>query len=256
MAGDLVKSAARALEILELFSIERRRLTLTQICHLLPWPKSSIAVLLKSLEAQGHLSFRPTDLSYFPTLRVTSLGDWIPPVLMGAEALPLLEELRNRTGETVTLTLASGTGMRVLKALPGTFPISLQLDGNTVFPMFGTAVGTAWLSALDEKALDDMFRRVARAGTLDKSQLLDTRRMVAEAQRLGHASAFDMVVPDAGAIAIPIRLSEGGELAVLAVAGLSGRIRLREAAIVQALHQVAGHRRALPASERGAARAA
>lgn len=248
MAEGLVKSAARALEILELFATERRRLSLTQIGALVPWPKSSLAVLLKSLEAQGYLAFRPTDMSYFPTLRVTALGDWIAPVLIGAAALPMLEALRDRTGETVTLTVASGTGMRVLKALPGTFPISLQLDEETVFPLFGTAVGSAWLAALPAKARDDLFRRAARDGHAAPERLEAARAMVADARARGYAAAFDMVVPDAGALALPLTLAGGDEVGVLAVAGLSARIRAREPALAEALRAAAGDAAVLPAA--------
>lgn len=222
----LVKSAARAFEIMEVFADERRRLTLTQLGAALDYPKSSLNVLLKSLAAQGYLSFRPTDLSYFPTLRLSALGEWLPDALFDADALPLLMALRDATGETVTLTAPSGDRMRCLRVVLGTHLIALQLDRTTTFPLAGTAVGTAYLATLKEPKLASVLRRCG----VGRDAQSDHRAMIAEAQSTGYATGYDKVTPDAGAVAMAI--GGFGETLVVAVAGLSHRIKAQEAQIV------------------------
>jgi DNA-binding IclR family transcriptional regulator len=239
MAENLVKSAARAIEILELFATERRRLTLAQLGGLLDYPKSSLSVLLKSLLAQGYLSYLPTDLTYFPTFKVASLGDWIPSVIFGDELMPMLQDLRDITNETVTLTTPAGQQMRCLRVLLGTHRIALQLDEGTSFPILGSAVGTAYLADLPAESRKAFFTRAARAGTSPGS-IAEAERLVSETAAAGFARVYDRVTEDAGAIAMALPRTAFGDSLVVAVAGLSNRILQSESAIVDTMRKRIG----------------
>jgi DNA-binding IclR family transcriptional regulator len=234
MAETLVKSAARAIEILEVFANERRRLTLAQLGSLLDYPKSSLSVLLKSLLTQGYLSFLPTDLSYFPTLKVAALGDWIPSIVFGEELMPMLQDLRDATNETVTLTTPAGQRMRCLRVLLGTHRIALQLDEGTSFPIIGSAVGTAYLAALPE-ADCKLFLTRARAAKNGPSaaEIDEAEALIKEARAAGFAKVYDGVTEDAGAIALALPSPALGDPLVVAVAGLSNRIFQSEEKIVR-----------------------
>lgn len=237
MASDLVKSAARAFEIVEVFATERRRMTATEIGDILGYPKSSMNVLLKSLVAQGYLSCHPQDITYFPTLRLTQLGDWIPAALFGSDALVnTLEGLRDRTNETVTLTMATGMTMRVLRVLLGKHPIALQLSEGYVFPIVGTAVGSAYLSSLGPDALEAFLKRYAdQAPRTARPDLAGVRARVEAARTAGYVAAYDAVLDDTGAIAVPLVSADLAETLVVAVAGLGARIKRHEAGIVREL---------------------
>jgi len=77
-ARNVVKSVARVLEVLELFTRQREPMSGIQICRSLDYPKSSANAILKSLVELGYLALNPDNLKYFPSFRVTYLGDWIP----------------------------------------------------------------------------------------------------------------------------------------------------------------------------------
>lgn len=234
MAQDLVKSAARALDILEVFAARQAPLTATELGAALGYPKSSMSVLLKSLVTQGYLSLNGSDQGYFPTFKVARLGDWIAGALLGSEALlPLLERLRDATGETVTLTTASDLQMRCLHALIGTHPIALQVEEGVTFPMIGTAIGTAWLSAQEDGTVRERLKRWQKLGGARKAPLDETGAAIAEVRARGYATAYDAVLPDTGAIAMPLRTAGVGETLVIAVAGLNDRIHRAEAKIVR-----------------------
>jgi DNA-binding IclR family transcriptional regulator len=237
--SDTVKSAARALELLEIFALKRQRMSAANIGAILDYPKSSLNVLLKSLVSQGYLSFSPVDLMYFPTSKVTHLGDWLPAMNLGSEEiLSELQRLRDRTGETITVTQPAGSRMRVLQALVGTAPIALQLDDKTTFAIAGTAVGQAFLSTLDVATLR---RTVARlAAERGRSDVLDVEAEIAAVARikeLGYAAGYERVMPDVGAIAMPLTISGEAESLVLTVAGLSHRIRSEEARLIEELRE-------------------
>src|ERR1700761_5581715 len=64
-----VKSATRALEIIELFAIHRQPLTVTEI--------SSASVLLHSLSSAGFITRDRKTRKYIPSARSVFLGNWI-----------------------------------------------------------------------------------------------------------------------------------------------------------------------------------
>jgi DNA-binding IclR family transcriptional regulator len=239
MTADLVKSAARALEILEVFADRRERLSSTQIGAILGYPKSSLSVLLKSLVAQGYLSNGDGDQDYFPTLKLARLGDWLPTALLGSETLlPTLEKLRDMTGETVTLTTAIDLQMRCMHALIGTHPISLQIAEGTTFPILDTAIGTMYLATQPEATAKRLFDAWVAHGHGSKKSWPALLERIGRARDEGHVTAYDAVLPDTGAIAMPIRAGMGDEVLMVAVAGLSRRIAQRENEIIRAMRKM------------------
>jgi DNA-binding IclR family transcriptional regulator len=242
MTVDLVKSAARALEILEIFAAERKPMTATQLGQMLGYPKSSMSGLIKSLVAQGYLSVGGREQEYFPTLKLARLGDWIPSALLGSEdVLPLLRQLRNETGETVTLTVASDLHMRCLHAIIGTHPISLQVEEGISFPMVGTAIGTMYLATRNDAEIEAMFDRWIKLHPGQPVPGFATiRTAIAEARQTGFARAFDAVLPDTGAIAMPLWPQNASEPFVVAVAGLNSRIQDQQDRIRTIMERIVG----------------
>lgn len=220
--SDLIKSAARALDVLELFARRRQPLSAGELGLALGYPRSSLNVLLKSLVTQGYLAHDLAAATYFPTLRVTMLGDWLPNTRLIALAEPAIAQLRDATRETVTLTALSGTTMRVMKALIGPEPIALQLSEGMELPVIGSAIGAAALALLPPEQADRVVNRAAR-GEL----AANARRAVEDGRLNGFAIAYNAVVSDTGAIARGLRTGRS-EVFVLAVAGLASRIRRDE----------------------------
>jgi DNA-binding IclR family transcriptional regulator len=239
MSQDLVKSAARALEILEVFASERKRMNSAQLGAALGYPKSSLSVLLRSLVAQGYLSNGGGDQDYFPTLKLARLGEWIPAALLGSETLlPMLAQLRDTTGETVTLTMAADLHMHCLHALIGTHPIALQVEEGVTFPMIGTAIGTMYLATQGDAAIRRVFDRWATHGAGRSSKgFAELKAKVDDVRRLGHATAYDAVLSDTGAIAMPLKAGEDDTVLIVAVAGLSHRIQAKEASILRQMQK-------------------
>jgi DNA-binding IclR family transcriptional regulator len=239
MTQDLVKSAARAMEILELFAVERRRLNSAFLATRLGYPKSSLSVLLKSLVAQGYLAMGGDDQDYFPTMKLARLGEWVPAALLGSQALiPLLEQLRDRTSETVTLTIASDFQMRVVHTLVGTHPIAFQVEDGVSFPMVGSAIGSMYLATQTETAVKARLAAWAKLHPDKLGMLPEVETAIAHARTDGAIAVYDSVVPDAGAIAVPIRRHSDGEVMVVALAGLNHRIRAREPELISVMHDI------------------
>ncbi|HSN71880.1 MAG TPA: IclR family transcriptional regulator C-terminal domain-containing protein [Steroidobacteraceae bacterium] len=236
--GGVVKSAGRVLEVFELFRELRRPLTATDIGRALRYPKSSTNALLKSLVALGYLSFSRPSLTYFPTLRLTGLADWVPSALFGSEDTQnLLEELHEATGETITLSMHNELSMQFLRAIPGTFPISLRIVEGYMVPVFGTAVGGAYLATRPDDEILALIDR-ANARTRRRGAKLDPDAVLKEIATIrdrGYSLAYDRVVEDTGAVAVALPAALEGRTLVVAIAGLGDRIKRNERNIIRLL---------------------
>jgi DNA-binding IclR family transcriptional regulator len=245
--GGVVKSAGRVMEVLELFAAERTPLVASEIARRLDWPKSSTNVLLRSLVSMGYLMVDVETIEYFPTPRITGLGDWIPDALRaGDDAIRCLEELHDRTGETVTLSIQNAFDMQFVVVLPGTFPISLTMREGFTASIFTTAVGTALLT----EETDDTVRRLAQRANHrrrnDGGRRVDVGKLLAEvraARERGYAVGYERVFPDTGALGMAVRSRTGGRTLVVGVGGLAARIRRNEAQIVDAMRKCFGKTR-------------
>jgi DNA-binding IclR family transcriptional regulator len=238
---NVVKSVGRVLEVLELFAQRREPMSGIQICRALNYPKSSANAILKSLVKLGYLALNTDNLKYFPSLRVTYLGDWLPGQLLGTiETTKPLESLHEATSETVTLSMQNGFHMQFIRVLPGTFPISLRASEGFMAPIFGTAVGAAYLSTISDQAILSLYERAVNRGEL-KGQIVSLEAVmedVVAARKDGCARGYDRILPDTGAIAAPLKTQAHDQHLVVGVGGLSARIRRSEDTIVENLKRV------------------
>lgn len=240
MDNSVVKSVGRVLGVLELFKDRRTPMTATDICNQLQLPKSSANALLKSLVTLGYLSLNSPGKYYYPTLAVTHLGDWLPGKLFGsAETLNVLEDVHAETQETVTLSMPNGLSMQFVTVLPSTFPISLNLHEGFLTPLFGSGVGTAQLSTRTDEEIARLVKQANRRvmGSKQKVDIAQVMVDVEEARNRGYAESYDHVSSDSGAIAMPIPRGEIDRNLVIAVGGLSARIRDRQDLIIRAMRR-------------------
>jgi DNA-binding IclR family transcriptional regulator len=177
-------------------------------------------------------------MHYFPSLRVTSLGAWIPAALYGiGDAASMLQEVHDVTSETVTLSTRAGQSMRFIRVLPGSHFIALKMDEGTVAPLFGTSVGAAFLATrppAEVKRLAEAARAMAR--TRAARQSIDgTLQSLAQVRRAGYSITYASLFPDTGAVSMALPSTSDGNVLVMGVGGLSERIRRNERAIVRAM---------------------
>ena len=115
MANPQVKSATRAIEILEYFKLAQQPRSMSQIASDLGYPQSSTTVMLKTLVNLGYLNFDRSTRDYFPTPKLTTLGDWIPRVMFGSgQMIDALNDLHSATERTINPTGDWNTGRIVV----------------------------------------------------------------------------------------------------------------------------------------------
>ena len=235
-ASGPVKSAQRVIDIFELYARSKVPATLSAVASALAMPKSSCLALLKTLELNGYLYEVRPQIGYYPTRR------WLDRAQVIAAHDPLIEtirpamdDLRDRTGETVILGKPAGGRVMYIEVVESAETLRYTAVAGQFKPLHGTASGKAILAAMAEE------ERAAAIAGLVLAPL--TPRTLTDPAALAHDIAQGIArgwqisrgenVADATAIASAMRL--GGAVYVLVVAGPTPRIDARIAAIGDAL---------------------
>ena len=101
-----IKSAQRALEVLEYFSDARPTATVMDIARSMGYPQSSTSELLNCLVSLGYLNRDRDQRTYRPTARVAVIGSSVQPELFRkGRLLAILDHLAEETGGIVSDSL-------------------------------------------------------------------------------------------------------------------------------------------------------
>lgn len=231
-----IKSAARVFEVLELFERMREPLTSIRVGRHLNYPASSALALLKSLVALGYLSFDRIDRTYFPTIRVTLLGQWVEHAVHtgGGSLVAMVEALIRETGESVSVSCQNDLDMQFIHIAQGPQHITVNLTPGTLAPLFKSTIG---LTALTTRSNAEITRLAERhnktrdtgTGKIDGKKILAT---VEGIRSRGWFAGYDMYIDGVGAISWVLPTTDGRRSMVLGISGPSERLKRNEASIV------------------------
>ena len=151
-----VKSAERALRVLELFQREQQPQTLHQVATQLHMPVPSTLAILRTLVGMGYLILDVRRKTYFPALRLASLGDWVSAQFFeNSPVLRVAERLREETSEQVLVTMQNDLHVHYVRVLQGT---GAKECGTQL--VVNSASGLALLGTMADQSIDRICRRI------------------------------------------------------------------------------------------------
>lgn len=161
----MVSSVAKALKILDCFTLRQPELSLARLSAMLNMPKSTLLNQLRTLEDAALLIRSPDGQSYSLGYKLMELGyktySSIPII---SNAIPVMENLMLATGKFVYLTShLNGKVFYMDYVCPSHRNISYSVSGKTI-PMHCTACGKAMLSHMS----DDTVQRIISMHGLEK----------------------------------------------------------------------------------------
>ena len=230
-----VKSAKRTLQVFELFDQTRRGMTLTEVADELAIPTSSTQELLRSLAALGYLNFDRRSRVYTPTLRVAVLGEWIEQSLFGqGHYKAMMQELRDKTGETVGIGCESDLDVQILQIWSGTYPLTLNMKAGDRISLCTSAMGRAVLSQRPKAYVDRLLRRhnsIAEheSERVSQSEMDDALAFV---RKNGFAVSRTVTPHGLGSIGMLMPNTQSDKHIVLGVSGPAERINQHQDRIV------------------------
>lgn len=235
----VVKSAERTLAILEAFQTWKRPATAREVARELGMPRSSTNALLASMVTLGYLWFEAENSSYFPTLKVGLLGDWLIGSVRRDQTLAKIsQEISVRTGETVSTAVRAGFDMQFITIVPSTFPVALNIPEGTLAPVFESAVGMAWMAAQTPDEIDSLIKAHNRRVIGAKIDAQKVFKRIENVVTNGAAVAYGKVLPDTGAIGLAYPKPIQGQSIVIGVGGPEDRIRRSETQIISLIRRL------------------
>jgi len=255
MRRSAVKSAARTLQVLELFSERRCPLKLHDIHVALNYPQSSTTNLLKSMVMLGYLNYSRVTRMYLPTNRVALLGNWLPSFLYGQSDLQdLMEDLLRKTDETVALATQNDLYIQYVRIAAPLHGFKIPPPEGTMRLMTNSSAGAALLSQMSDAQVDKICRYInyyeLDPGRVDPNEIL---RQVRSVRQLGYCFAPYRPTPATASVAFPLGEQLHGVPIAIGVGGLTERIVQRKTQLIDVcLEAIAGFKRRLHVSERAA----
>lgn len=249
---DPVKTAARTLDVFEVFAAAKGPLTLTELAGRLDSPLSSCHALVRTLQLRGYVYVLDERKRVYPTKRLLMVAQQIAqndPVL--ERIGPVLAALQLSTEETVILGKRQGNCVTYLEVVESRQTIRYAADPGDVKPLHSSAIGKAMLGVLPDAELAKLVRKlplpaVTPSTIKDAAGLL---RDIALSRERGFFVTRGENVPDV--MAISICRTVGEEPYGVAVAGPIGRLESRSDAVVAALRAAGDALQRIDAELRG-----
>ena len=231
-----VKTAERLLDLIELFALERRPLSLGNIAGHLGMPNSSTHALVNTLLGRGYLYQTSKRLGYFPTRKLKQMSDAIANAAPLLDAFgPRLAALRDASGETVLLTKRQGDSVINLDVYESRQSVRFSPRVGERKPLHSTASGKAILGTMPAEELARTLGRLKfdrhTEYTITERAKLATE--VARGKKRGWYRIVGENILDLMSVAAP--LSIAGETYAITIGGPIQRVKPRMAAHAERL---------------------
>lgn len=230
---DVLKTVARALQVVELLGAQRRALSLTQIARHLQVNPSTAHHLLSTLRTRGYVE-QDASSAYRLSLRLLLIGSGAPAVGdLRNVAEPVLRRLASRSGETASLVVRDQFQGVCLEQVQSPRLVAVTGYVGQRFPLHCTATGKALLAWLPPQEV----RRIVSAAGLRHltprtiTEPTQLQRELARVRRTGVAYDRGERTADVRCAAAPIVNHTGEVIAAVSLSGPAHRLselRLRE----------------------------
>jgi len=234
-----VKSAFRALELLELLTREGRSLSFSECQTALEYPKASLHGLLRTMVAARWITLDHATKKYALGVRVWEAGIAYTKMLpLETLAQPAMEEVRDATSETVQLALLDGFDALYVAKVDGQHLLRLDSCVGMRLKAHATGVGKILLSAVPIERLliwldsNELERYTPNTITSPAKFMRELETI----RRVGYATDNEERTLGAACVAIGIRNHLGAIVAAMSVSAPA--VRFGKAEQANALEQL------------------
>lgn len=201
-----VKSAARVLDLLELFSGIEGELGVSEVSRRFSIPKSSAQGLLMTLALRGYLERRGSSYAMPKSLQN---GQWIsgPHARLARFAQPLMERMAKESEESAFLgVLTDGFEIQYIAKACSANELRYDASLEHLRPAYSTSIGLVILAHIGEDVVKSFFasvrlRRITEKTTTDRTAL---NALILRARRQGHAELRDMNIAGVSGVSAPV----------------------------------------------------
>ena len=151
----IIGSVQRAMDILDLFDWRTQELGITDIARALDLPKSTIAGLIFTLEQNDYLNQNTVTRKYRLGFKLAErAGVFLDQFDLRRVALPILEELRDSSNESVNLAIRDDQYVTYIERMLGDNMLGMRSEIGKRELIHSTALGKAMLAQLPSDELN------------------------------------------------------------------------------------------------------
>ena len=216
----MIQTIHRVAQILNLFSINKSHLGITEISKQLNLHKGTVQGLVQALQHEGYLSKNEETHKYKLGIKIYELGIIFAGSLeINNKGVDSAHQLAKETEKLVRLAVLDGySALVTLDVYPRMVPFFSRQVGPRV-PLYCTAMGRALLAFSKKEDIQayikqETFVQYTQNTKTKKKDLLDNLDLI---RRKGYAVNIGENVPGRAAIAAPIFNREGKPIAALSL---------------------------------------
>jgi len=218
-----VRAVERAIDVLECFVPGKPWMSVLEIQRKVPLSRPTLYRLLQTLIAKGLVRAEGDPQRFALDYGIGRLAHtWITGIDVIALAQPILEELRNATGETTALFLRRGELRQCVAELVSPHVLALSRGLGETDHLWRGASGKAVLAFLDQNEVADVARTLPK--TINRATLAAD---LARARKDGYFVSRGEVFVGAIAIAAPYFDHTGSVVGSVGVFGPEARLDQR-----------------------------
>ena len=226
------RSLERALQILNAFTGERKRLTLSQLSEILSLSRATVLRLCSTLVTYGFLNQDPASKEYSLGLRLFELGSIVfHSFSLRKTASPFLDQLHRKLGKTLFLAiLEQGQLIYIDKREDAHYPITFTSKIGTRRPPYWGMLGPMLMAHLPDSEVEHLLEKNPLRATTKKSftKKEEFKKWLDQVRKEGFAVDPERTFDGITGVAVPIRDFRGKVVASLAVCFISSSVDAKE----------------------------
>ena len=223
---DHIRSIEKCFVILDCLHSRRRLMTLEEITQATGIKKTTCFRLLKTLRTLAIVELSPATKKYQFGPRLAAIGlSALKNMNLRNIALPVLQKLRDETGETVNLTILSGSEILYVERIMSDYLVNVNVNIGDRLPVHCASMGKVILAYLPENRLDEILSAITFAKKTDKT-IVSRSALVMELAKIrkdGYAINDEELEKGLRAVAAPIFNYSGEAFAATNIAWTTAR---------------------------------
>jgi DNA-binding IclR family transcriptional regulator len=157
----VIQSIDKAINILELFKLSSRELSVKEISEELQISKSTVFGLINTLSVRGFLHQNPDNQKYSLGLALLELGELVQKNnIIYEKARPHLEKVVNKLNVTMHLAIIEKAEVVYIDTLEGNKSIFISSRIGTRNPIYCTGVGKCMLAFMKKDKRDNILKNM------------------------------------------------------------------------------------------------
>lgn len=216
-----LQSVSNAIRVLEALDATHPEMGVTDLAKHLNLHKSIVFRLLKTLEAHGWIRQQP-NRKYTLSLRAFEIGYRVVSRMgLGLEIQPLLEELAQRTAETVNVGVRDGKDIIYINKVTSAKVLRVEAQLGVRMPAHCTAMGKILLAYASRAERDEFIagaERLPRATAKSIEDPQELNEVLDRVRAQGYAWSEGELFEEISCVAAPIRDFAGRVIAALSLA--------------------------------------